>query len=192
MTALLVYYKPYRPCTPLSQPLPNTASTMEAPFWISIVPFPPFTIQHTSAVKLTPHVTGKGTQLLVGDYGQSHLTFTMTKLALFRQQITALVGRLPIMKYKWNLDVVSSMSKKKKGNQCFGYQCWDPRQKRMIEIDLCHKQYSRQYCISYMSDETQPAVTPDLRYCCPEFFSAFKGQANESTAMTKTNTAPDI
>lgn len=83
MTVLLVYYKPHRPCTPLSQPLPNSLHNGGG-FLDFNSPVSPFTIRHTSAVKLTPHMTGKGTQLLVGYYGESHLSFTMAKLALFR------------------------------------------------------------------------------------------------------------
>lgn len=33
---------------------------------------------------------------------------------------------------------------------------------------------------------------PDLQHCRPEFFSAFKAQANECAAMTKTNAVADI
>lgn len=80
MTALLVYYQPHRPCTQLLKPLPNRASTIDPDF---NGPSPPPS-QHPTAGKLTPCMTGKGTQLLVGCHGQSCLSFTMPTLALFR------------------------------------------------------------------------------------------------------------
>lgn len=82
MIALLVYYLPHRPCTPLFEPFPSRASTIDPACWISMVPQPPS--RHPTAGKLTPRMTGQGTQLLVGCHGQSCLSFTMPTLALFR------------------------------------------------------------------------------------------------------------